>query len=192
MDLNLLISSYGYIGVFLASLIGSASVILPVPYLILLYYVGASHILNPLIVSIVGGLGSTFGELTLYLAGLGGRKVISEKTLKNVEFFKKAIEKYGPIIIFIFAATPLPDDIIYPILGISRYNLIKTFIACLLGKTLLTGLVVYSGYYSYKFINLILGGEELYTSVIITILAIIVTIIVIKIDWSRIFNLEGK
>jgi len=189
VDLNLLIMSYGYLGVFLASLLGSASIIFPVPYLILIYYVGASHVLNPLIVSIIGGLGATFGELTLYIAGLGGRKIISERSIKNTEFFKKAVGKYGPFIIFLFAATPLPDDIIYPVLGVMRYDMFKTFTACFAGKTVLTGLVVYSGYYSYEYINILLGGESIYTSIIITILAIIFVIIVIKIDWSRFFRM---
>jgi len=189
VDLNLLIKSYGYLGIFIASLLGSASIIFPVPYLIIIYYIGASHVLNPLIVSIVGGLGATFGELVLYIAGLGGRKVISERSIKNIEFFKRAIGKYGPFIIFLFAATPLPDDIIYPVLGIMRYDFFKTFTACFAGKTMLTGLVVYSGYYSYKYINILLGGESIYTSIIITILAIIFVIIVIKIDWSRFFRM---
>lgn len=189
VDLSSIVISYGYIGVFLASFLGSASIIFPIPYLIIFYYLGASRLLNPLLISIIGGIGATFGEFILYVVGYGGRKIVSERTIRNVEYFKHAIDKYGPIIIFIFAATPLPDDIIYPVLGIMKYNIIKTFIACFLGKTVLTGIVVYSGYFSYEYISLLLGGNNIFSSVVVTILAVIFTIIVIKVDWSRIFRI---
>jgi len=189
VDVSSLIMTYGYIGVFLASFIGSASIIFPIPYLILFYYIGASRILDPIIVSLSGGLGATFGEFILYVVGLGGRKIISENTIKNVEFFKRALDRYGPIIIFIFAATPLPDDIIYPTLGIMKYDVSKTFLACFFGKTLLTAFVVFSGYYSYEYIRFMLGGNDILSSVVITVLAIVFTIVVIKTDWSKIFRM---
>lgn len=189
VDVSSLIMTYGYIGVFLASFIGSASIIFPIPYLILFYYIGASRILDPTIVSLSGGLGATFGEFILYVVGLGGRKIISENTIKNVEFFKRALDRYGPIIIFIFAATPLPDDIIYPTLGIMKYDVSKTFLACFFGKTLLTAFVVFSGYYSYEYIRFMLGGNDILSSVVITVLAIVFTIVVIKTDWSKIFRM---
>ena len=189
VDLSTLVVSYGYIGVFLASFLGSASVIFPIPYLIIFYYLGASHLLNPILISIIGGIGATLGEFILYVVGYSGRKIVSERTIKNLEYFKQAIDKYGPIIIFIFAATPLPDDIIYPILGIMKYNIMKIFIACFLGKTVLTGIVVYSGYFSYEYISLLLGSNDILSSVIVAILAVIFTVIVIKVDWSRIFRI---
>jgi len=189
VDLSTLVVSYGYIGVFLASFLGSASVIFPIPYLIIFYYLGASHLLNPILISIIGGIGAMLGEFILYIVGYSGRKIVSERTIKNLEYFKQAIDKYGPIIIFIFAATPLPDDIIYPILGIMKYNIMKIFIACFLGKTVLTGIVVYSGYFSYEYISLLLGSNDILSSVIVAILAVIFTVIVIKVDWSRIFRI---
>jgi len=189
VDLSTLVVSYGYIGVFLASFLGSASIIFPIPYLIVFYYLGASHLLNPILISIIGGIGATFGEFILYAVGYSGRKIVSERTIKNLEYFKQAIDKYGPIIIFIFAATPLPDDIIYPILGIMKYNIMKISIACFLGKTILTGIVVYSGYFSYEYISLLLGSNNILSSVIVAILAAIFTVIVIKVDWSRIFRI---
>jgi len=191
IDLSTLIYAYGYIGVFIVSLLGSATVIFPIPYLIVIYYIGASRTLNPLIVSILGGLGATIGELVLYFVGLGGRKFLSSKRIKNLELLKRALSKYGPIIIFIFAATPLPDDILYPVLGIMRYNFVKMFLSCFLGKAVLTGIVVLSGYYSYEVISKFIGGGGLLTSIIVIILAIIFTIIVLKIDWSKIFRMGG-
>ena len=65
---------YGYLGVFLISLLGNATVILPVPSLAVVFAGGG--VLNPLLVGLVAGVGEPLGELTGYLAGYGGSAVI--------------------------------------------------------------------------------------------------------------------
>jgi membrane protein YqaA with SNARE-associated domain len=58
---------YGYLGVFLISLITCSSIVVPVPGWIIVATLGA--ILNPVLVGIVSGVGGTIGEMTGYLLG---------------------------------------------------------------------------------------------------------------------------
>lgn len=185
-----LVNQYGYLGVFLISLLSNGTFIFPVPYLIVIYYIGASRLLDPLLVAIMSGIGATLGELSLYFLTMLGRVILPPKYKMRIESVKQAIDRYGPAIIFIFALTPLPDDVIYPVLGIMKYNFLKVFISCFLGKAILSGIVVYAGYYSAEYIAIFLGGESFLSSLIAILLGILITIIVLKVDWTKYFNVE--
>ena len=144
-----LVTSFGYLGVFAASLIGSATIILPVPSFFVIFFAGS--ILNPLAVGIIGGLGAAIGEMTAYAAGYGGRAIAdrkktgSKKYLNNIE---KLFKKYGGfVIIFGFALTPLPDDFIGLFCGAIKYNPKKFIIAAAAGKIILYTFLAYAGFY---------------------------------------------
>jgi membrane protein YqaA with SNARE-associated domain len=147
-----LVYTFGYFGVFLAAFLGSATIILPTPALFVVFFAGA--ILNPLLVGIIAGFGAAIGELIGYGIGFGGKKLYGEKKIQK-QWLKKGIKWFnmygGFILTFIFAATPLPDDIIGIIAGFLKYNIKKYFIACLLGKILLTTAISYAGYYGINF-----------------------------------------
>jgi len=104
---------YGYFGIFLISLIGALSVFFPIPYTVVIFAlgglkVGEAWVFEPLWIAVAAGIGSAVGEFSGYLIGFGGRKVIGEKYKKKMEFLMKLFDKFGPIIIFLFALTPLP------------------------------------------------------------------------------------
>jgi len=67
----------GYPGIFLVNLIGSASIIFPVPSFIVTFTFGG--ILNPWLVGIFAGFGAAIGELIGYVVGRGGKKIIEKK-----------------------------------------------------------------------------------------------------------------
>ncbi len=146
-----LVNTFGYLGVFIASFIGSASVFLPLPSF--LFAVAGGALLNPFLVGVVAGLGSALGELVSYAIGYGlhmGHKKLrknrSDTEKKWAGTIKKWFhKKYGPVIIFIFAATPLPDDIIGLFCGAIKYDLKKFFIPLLLGKIILGLFLAYVG-----------------------------------------------
>jgi membrane protein YqaA with SNARE-associated domain len=97
-------AAYGYPGVFLISLIGNATVILPVPSSAAAFAVGGA--LNPLAVGIMAGLGAALGELTGYLAGIGGRAVIEKRAFYNR--LEGWMRKRGVLVVFLLAAIPNP------------------------------------------------------------------------------------
>ena len=62
---------YGYPGLFVFSLVSNATVVLPAPSFAAVFAVGGA--LNPIVIGVVAGLGAALGEMTGYLAGVGGR-----------------------------------------------------------------------------------------------------------------------
>jgi membrane protein YqaA with SNARE-associated domain len=150
-DIFGVLASYGYIGIFLISLIGSSTIIFPIPSAAFVFATGA--ILNPFLIGLVSGIGSAIGESTGYALGLGGRKVIKRKWKKTFEKTEKLFQKYGGFfVILLFAGTPLPDDITGVVAGILRYPLKKFFVACLIGKVILHMILAYAGLYSMKWV----------------------------------------
>ncbi|MFH0832513.1 MAG: VTT domain-containing protein, partial [Candidatus Aenigmatarchaeota archaeon] len=138
-----------YLGIFISSLLGSATVIFPLPSFLIVFGAGAA--LNPFLVGVVAGVGSAIGELIGYCVGYGGKKLLEKRVkMKKIKWFSRAekwMKKSGFIVILIFAMTPLPDDIIGIIAGSIKYDVKKYFIACLIGKIILSLFIAYAGYY---------------------------------------------
>ena len=78
-----IVATYGYAGAFLISLFGNFTVLFPVPFVITIYAFGAT--LNPFILGIVCGVGSTVGEFSAYLIGRGGRRVLDNRYGNQLE-----------------------------------------------------------------------------------------------------------
>jgi membrane protein YqaA with SNARE-associated domain len=183
---------YGYIGIFLISLIGAMSIFVPIPYTVVIFILGGLETFDPLLIAIAAGLGSAIGEFSGYLLGVGGRKVIGDRYRKRMDFITKLFKKYGSIAIFIFALTPLPDDLLFIPLGVMRYNLLRAFIPAVLGKFVSNLIIAYSGRLSLDIVKNIFGvqgeGMSLLVGTIIGIvLLVIVFIIMFKINWEKHF-----
>ncbi len=183
---------YGYLGIFLISLLGAMSIFVPIPYTVVIFILGASQSFDPLWIGIAAGLGSAVGEFSGYLIGMGGRKVISDKYKKKMDFLTKLSKKYGPIAIFIFALTPLPDDLLFIPLGVMRYSLLRAFIPALLGKFFSNLIIAYSGRLSLEIVKSLFGVEGegmslLIGTIIGIVLLVIVFIIMFKVDWEKRF-----
>lgn len=189
---------YGYFGIFLISLIGALSIIFPIPYTVIIFTlgglrVGEAWVFEPLWIAVAAGIGSAFGEFSGYLLGFGGRKVISEKYKKKMDFLVKVFNKYGSITIFLFALTPLPDDLLFIPMGVMRYSIIKAFIPALIGKFCMNLIVGYSGRFSIQIIRDIFGVESDWISALIGMviaiaLLIIVFVIMFKVNWEKYFE----
>jgi uncharacterized membrane protein YdjX (TVP38/TMEM64 family) len=98
------LQGYGYPGIFLLSILANATIIIPMPGVILTSAMGA--IFNPWWVALAAGSGAAIGELSGYLAGLSGRGLIAKnKTSDKVEYW---VKRYGGLAIFLMALIPNP------------------------------------------------------------------------------------
>ncbi len=98
------LAGWGYPGIFLTSLLSSATVLIPAPGLAIVYTMG--HILNPLGVGLVAGTGAALGEISGYLAGISGRAVI-----ERMDIYRRVrpyIRRYGGFAIFALGVIPNP------------------------------------------------------------------------------------
>lgn len=149
--------SWGYLGIFLVSFIGCATVILPVPAFIVVFVFGA--IMNPWLVGISAGFGCALGELTGYAIGLGGKKVIEKKHGPWLKRANRWMERYKAfVVITIFAATPLPDDILGVFCGAIKYDIRKFFLASLTGKLIMNVSLALGGYFGMQWVLSVFGG----------------------------------
>ncbi len=126
-----------YLGVFVISIFGNFTVIFPVPYVIALIVISAViGTVNPILLGLFGALGASIGEVSAWLIGRGSQKIIGNS--ESIERMKRYVELgWAPLLIILFAATPLPDDAFLIVLGISQYSIFKTLIYCFIGKFIL-------------------------------------------------------
>jgi membrane protein YqaA with SNARE-associated domain len=147
-------AAVGYPGIFLVSLLGNATIILPAPSLALVFAMGSA--LPPMFVGLAAGAGEALGELTGYAAGFSGRAVIEDrKTFLRLEAWMK---RAGGITIFVLSLIPNPFvDLAGMAAGALRYPLWRFLLACWLGKTIKTTLVAWAGAQSFILIKPLLG-----------------------------------
>jgi len=175
---------YGYFGVFLISLIGSLSIVFPVPYALIIYLLGT--LLDPILIAIAGGTGSALGEISGYVLGYFGRAVISEERRKKMDFMLRIFNSYGPPAIFIFALTPLPDDLLFIPLGIMRYNFVKAFIPAVLGKFFMCLILAVGGRLSIGIIRDVFGGGGWWTTIASAAILLVIVAVILKVDWEKV------
>ncbi|MBI4214095.1 MAG: VTT domain-containing protein [Chloroflexi bacterium] len=127
------LGEYGYLGVFAVTLLATAAVVVPVPYVAAIIVAGSY--LNPFLVAVVAGVASAVGELTGYGAGFAGRTFVPHTWWTNG--LEGAMRRYGfPVL---FAASVLPNplfDAIGLMAGATRTPLLVFLGACFLGKTI--------------------------------------------------------
>ncbi len=147
--------NYGYLGVFLMELIASSSILFPVPSYLATTIAGT--LLNPYLVIFSASLGSSIGELSGYALGLGGRKAIDKRF--ELRSLKRAYAKYGIWSILVFAAMPIPFDIIGILCGILRIP-VSTFVALtFIGKLVRYFLLVIAGRRARDLVMDLLAGR---------------------------------
>ena len=186
---------YGYLGVFAISLIGALSIFVPIPYTVVIFIigglkVGGNWVFEPVWVAVAAGLGSAVGEFSAYGIGFGGRRVIGEKLKKKMDILVKVFHRYGSLVIFLSALTPLPDDLLFIPLGVMRYNVLRAFIPAAIGKFCMNLIVVYSGRYSVQVIRDLFGVESDWISAVIgmvlaVVLLVVMLVVMFKLDWEK-------
>jgi len=143
---NSVASTWGYLGIFFISIIANATIILPFPLFLVVFAAGA--FLNPWLVGLSAGLGSAIGEFTAYGVGIGSREALKSNYKKWVKKVEKWAEKSGlfPLVV-LFAATPLPADVIGIFCGMARYDIRKFFLGMFIGKTIMSVALAWGGFY---------------------------------------------
>jgi membrane protein YqaA with SNARE-associated domain len=127
------LGNYGYLGVFLITLIGTGAIVVPMPYIGAILIAGT--FLDPRLVALVAGSAAAIGEMTGYLVGYSGRSLLpTGRWYTQVE---SAMRRFGPAMIFGASVIPNPFfDALGVIAGATRLPVAWFMIACFLGKTM--------------------------------------------------------
>ncbi len=126
----------GYTGAFLVNLIGSASIVIPIPGVAAICGGAAASLgLNLWALSAVGATGAALGEVTGYLAGFGGQPLVARWRF-YARIHDWAVRK-GGVGLFILALIPNP---FFDIAGIAAgglgYPLHKFLLYVFAGKVI--------------------------------------------------------
>lgn len=201
-----------FIGVFVISIFGNFTVIFPIPYTLALVTAATDPTIQAwhvIVMGIFAGAGASIGEVSAWFLGKASKNVIEDGMEKQVARAQRWIDKgLAPIIIFVFAATPLPDDAILVFIGLLGYALWKTVIWCFLGKIVLTSATGLAA----KYLGETAFGEKIlwlfgltigesgvtasepaaWISALVWVASIAVIGVVLFIDWGDIWNFLSR
>ena len=167
----------GYPGIFLLSFIGAGSIIIPIPYTVILLAISPAF--DPIFLTVAAGTGSALGEMVGYALGYLGRNALGEKRREQMDAMLRIFRRFGAIAVFIFAFTPLPDDLIFIPLGLMRYSPWKALAACVAGKFAMVFTIGVVG----KAVGELSG--DLPVAALISVLLALLIIVIFKIDWVK-------
>jgi membrane protein YqaA with SNARE-associated domain len=139
--------------------------------------------INPLIVGVLVASGSTLAKLAHYYISFYGARVLDDKTRNRLENYGCKVGGLGAIILFLAAASPIPDDPIIVALGVVKYHPLKFLAVFFSGKMVISTLGAWMGNALNPVLTSALG--DVGTAVISVILTIVVTIFLIKIDVEK-------
>lgn len=144
---NLDLGTAGFAGVWVISFIAASSIIVPVPGLAAVCVAAAPGVgLNPLVVGVVAGSAEALGEMSGYLAGAGGRRL-----LRRNRFYPRLrllMIRWGGILLFIGSVVPNPVfDIIGLLAGSVGYPVRKFLPIVFAGKAIKSSAIAYGCFY---------------------------------------------
>lgn len=164
------LEGYGYLGAFIISILGGATIIIPVPMLAVVFALGAvmkpsiGPLFGPLFVGLAAGFGETLGALTIYMTGYGGGTAFINSNHGRIQAFYSRLmqwmERRGSLVLFVLSAVLNP--FFYPAAlaaGALRFGIRKYFIICWGGKTIKGMTVAFAGYWGLRGLLRLLGME---------------------------------
>lgn len=125
---------YGYLGVFIANLLSSFTVIFPAPPGMAVT-IAVAATANPLWAAVAASIGGALGEITAYYVGFGGRKLTALDQDPRYKIAEKWMKRYGGFAIFIFAFIPIfIFDLVGIVAGVLRFPIGKFLLFCWAGR----------------------------------------------------------
>ncbi|MEM2025009.1 MAG: VTT domain-containing protein, partial [Desulfurococcaceae archaeon] len=130
----------GYLGLLLIAFVSNAVPFSTIPYLVFLAPILAKqHGMEQIYAILVLALGASLGKLIVYVIARSISKIGRvSRSIHNLVNFTHMFKKATFLTVFLVAALPIPDDVFYIPIGISKYNIPLFFVALLLGKIVVT------------------------------------------------------
>ncbi len=148
------LQNYGYFGAFFISILGGATIIVPVPMLAIVFALGGVMPF-PWLVAIAAALGEVVGALTIYATGRGAGHALSNtkhgRLQKWYDRLMNLMRRRGAITLFV--VTCIVNPFFYPAAfaaGALRFGIKKYIPIVLAGKLVKSFTVVYAGYFGLK------------------------------------------
>ncbi len=147
------VDNVGYAGVWFFSFIGAASIFVPVPGLAAVCVAASPSVgLHPVTIGIIAGSAEALGELTGYLAGLGGRSLLERN--RYYPRFRNLLIRRGGLILFFGSIIPNP---LFDVMGIAAgsilYPIRKFLLYVFIAKSIKSTGVAYACFWGITWIQ---------------------------------------
>ena len=137
-DIFEIVSEYSYLGIFfLLIAVNAAPLLMPPTWIILSSFYAIDPLLDPLILSLIGATGATIGRF--FLKSISGvfRRFVGTEQKSNLNAIGSFLnlKKFGYIITsFLFAATPLPSNMLFVTYGLLRAKSFGLYVGFWMGR----------------------------------------------------------
>ena len=138
VDIFEIISEYSYLGIFfLLIAVNAAPLLMPPTWIILSSFYAIDPLLDPLVLSLIGATGATIGRF--FLKSVSGlfRKLVGQEQKSNLDAIGNFLnlKRFGYIVTsFVFAATPLPSNMLFVTYGLLRAKSFGLYVGFWMGR----------------------------------------------------------
>lgn len=150
-DLLQYFAPLGYLGLFLASALNGATLVIGGPSQVLTFLMAGN--LQPMLLGLVGGTGTAIGETTGYLLGKSTNLALSRQSESLITYFRKSklfkvFKKHPAVILAVLALIPNPFfDPVSILAGSLGISFRTYFFPVLVGKIARFTLIAFIGSY---------------------------------------------
>lgn len=134
------IVEYSYFGIFLLLIgINAAPILMPPTWIVLSSFFALDSSLDPLLLALVGATGATIGRLILKNLSSFFRRFVGKEQKSNLDTIGNFLnrKKFGYVLTsFLFAATPLPSNMLFVAYGMMRAKSIGLYFGFWVGRLL--------------------------------------------------------
>lgn len=182
----------GFVGVFAFSfLINLIPFVGPSNLIIAGALASLFSLLNPLVIGFLVALGASTAKMIHYGASLFvGSSLKSKRSVEVTDGRKRRLSRFGVVLAFLAAVSPIPDDPIVVSLALLRYSPLKFFASFFIGKIIVTVAGAYLGQAGGLILQGYLG--EVGTIVVSVALTIAITIVLIRREYFQKRLLETR
>ena len=139
-DIFDIIVEYSYLGIFLLLIgINAAPILMPPTWIVLSSFFALDSSLDPLLLALVGATGATIGRLVLKNLSSFFRRFVGKEQKSNLDSIGNFLnrKKFGYVLTsFLFAATPLPSNMLFVAYGMMKAKSIGLYFGFWLGRVL--------------------------------------------------------
>lgn len=140
MDVFSIFQQFSYFGIFLLLvLVNTAPILMPPTWLILVSFYALDETLSPIFLAVIGATGATVGRVALLYASGFFRKFMSEERKSSLDGIANYLKskKLGYFTAsFLFAATPLPSNMLFIGYGLMKAKSVQIYLGFWLGRAI--------------------------------------------------------
>ena len=140
VDIFDIIVEYSHFGIFLLLIgINAAPILMPPTWIVLSSFFALDSSLDPLLLALVGATGATIGRLILKNLSGFFRRFVGKEQKSNLDTIGNFLnrKKFGYVLTsFLFAATPLPSNMLFVAYGMMKAKSIGLYFGFWLGRLL--------------------------------------------------------